>query len=158
MSKKRIDKGLRGERAFADWLNNTGVGYVHVNQSKEMFAQFFKNSVKRPDFLILMDSVGILAIDVKNCKQLSNGDYSLKVTNELESVLNFERNFRLPVWYAFYDENDDTWYWISALKAFEIQSKKVNELTQEEFLSINRSEFIVIGENEDLGKLYTQRL
>jgi hypothetical protein len=53
-------KGDDGENRFRAWLDACGRSYVHVNQSPEMFAQLFKpGKVKRPDFLVLIDSIGL---------------------------------------------------------------------------------------------------
>jgi hypothetical protein len=73
---------------------------------------------------------------------------------EIRPTLAFERLFRIPVWYAYYAPDDDAWYWISALKAVEVGRPSSNGT----YLHITLSEFAAVRENDDLGKLYAQRL
>lgn len=154
------EKGLVGEAALNEWLKSIGISYLYINQSPDTFANLFKGSLKRPDFLVLLESIGMIAVDVKNYIQF-NGEYSLPLESELKRVLTFERLFRIPVWYAYFGEQDDgsqVWYWISALKALEVGQVKKNSKTGDEFLSIKLAHFERIEKGEDLGKLYTHRL
>ncbi|MDW3191897.1 MAG: hypothetical protein R8G66_06020 [Cytophagales bacterium] len=132
-----------------------------MKQDKDEFPTLFQNNVaKRPDFLVLIDSIGMIAVDVKNYKLSKDKCYTLKLETEVLPALNFERLFRIPVWYAYYDEKDENWYWISALKAIskDLGEKRENQDSGEYFLAIKRKEFVKIGENDDLGKLYTLRV
>lgn len=113
------DKALRGkigERAMAEWLDKVGLSYLYVEQTEERFAKFFKRKeVKRPDFLVLLDSLGLIAVDVKNCSTMG-GDYTLELEEEVKKTIAFERIFRIPVWYAYLSGKEkQTWHWISAL-------------------------------------------
>jgi hypothetical protein len=160
-------KGLVGESKLNQWLNAIGISYLYINQSPDTFANLFNASLKRPDFLLLLESVGLIAVDAKN-RELHYNDktrqpeYSLPFELELKRVMTFERLFRIPVWYAYLSEEPgelgSTWYWISALKALEVGVIKKNGYTQEDFLVIERRHFERVERNEDLGKLYTHRL
>ena len=113
-------KGEQGERALNEWFHPQGLSYVHVDQRKETFAPLFRDCVKRPDFLVLLESIGLIAVDAKNYT-LSRGEYTLRLEEEVRSVLAFERLFRIPMWYAYLSqENNQTWYWISALRSMEV--------------------------------------
>lgn len=158
--KKLIEKkGNEGEELFQQWLDEMKLGYLYVRQDKDRFASLFKGQVKRPDFLVLIDSIGLIAVDVKN-KALSRGEYTLGIDNEIKPVLNFERLFRLPVWYAYCNKRNNTWYWISALKAINsgIGNIRTNVKDKKPFLAIKLSEFVEIKQNEDIGRLYSQRM
>jgi hypothetical protein len=144
--------GHEGERTFQSWLDAQGLAYVYVNQEPNTFACLFQDAgVKRPDFLVLLDCIGLLAVDVKN-KKLSKGEFSLDLAKELRSGLGFERLFRIPLWYAYLNEGAQTWHWISALKAVEVG------VPRGDFLAIRLDEFATVEINDDLGKLYSQRL
>lgn len=167
-------KGKVGETAMNAWLKSNGLSYVFIDQSVDTFASLFKGNLKRPDFLILLESIGLIAVDVKNYAKfddMGNPAFTLRLADEVRLVLAFERLFRIPVWYAYYtkpkdDEEKIVWYWISALKALEVgtvrakdvEDKITGEKTKEEFLVIRHAHCQVIEANEDLGKLYTQRL
>ena len=151
-------KGELGESALNEWFHTQGLSYVHISQGKETFAPLFRDSVKRPDFLLLLESIGLIAVDAKNYT-LSRGGYTLKLEEEVRSVLTFERLFRIPVWYAYLNQEDpETWFWISALKAIEVGNVRINRATQEQFLAISLQHFECVKTNADLGKLYTHRL
>ena len=157
-TEKIINQGRDGEEAMKQWLDDNGLSYLYINQSAKTFAKLFQyNMVKRPDFLILLDSVGLIAVDVKN-KTLSGGVFTLELEKELKNVLTFERIFRIPVWYAYLGNKDGTlWYWISALKAIEVGEIK-NDKSGDGFLRIKKEDFLEIEENEHIGRLYTQRI
>jgi hypothetical protein len=153
-------KGEEGERKLNDWLQNAGLGYIYVKQTKELFPPVFANAVKRPDFLVLLEAVGLIAVDVKNYT-LKNGGFTLRLEDELQRMLTFERLFRMPVWYAFMHEepgHPPVWYWISAVKAIEVGTLRNNNTSGDEFIAFPLEQCERIETNEDLAKLYTQRL
>lgn len=154
-----IDQGKLGEEALNRWLSECGMSYVAICQSKETFSPLFSESVKRPDFLVLLESIGLLAVDAKNYN-FSGGVYTLELEAELRRSLAFERLFRLPLWYAYYDDagGEESWYWISALKAIEVGEVRKRKRDGMEFLAIKREDFEHISLAKDFSKLYTHRL
>lgn len=152
-------QGQYGEDQFTAWLNKFGLSYLYINQHPDHFATMFSETVKRPDFLVLLDSIGMLAVDVKN-HTASGGVLTLSWELETARVLAFERIFRIPFWYAYLQERDgkEVWFWISALKAVEVGERRINGKTGLEFLAIKLDDFQKISEGEDLGRLFTQRM
>ncbi|ACZ11989.1 NERD domain-containing protein [Sulfurospirillum deleyianum] len=153
---KNIQKGKDGEQAFLEWLDQNGFSYLYINQDTDSFPQLFKNHVKRPDFLVLIDSIGLIAVDVKNYKKHQEKYCPLPYESELKKTLSFERMFRIPVWYAYKNE-ESSWLWISALKAVEV-GKLIAKEGQADFLSIKIEDFTEVTSNQDIGKLWEQRL
>lgn len=153
------EKGRSGEEDLNAWLQANGLAYLYVRQNPETFAPLFKGFLKRPDFLVLFDSIGLIAVDAKNHTRWKGGYYTLPFESELRRVIMFERLFRIPVWYAYRHEEKSkiVWYWISALKAIEVGKVCESDKTGE-FLEIKLEHFEKIETNADLGKLYTQRL
>ena len=155
---EKVTKGRTGELAFQEWLDTNNFAYIYVNQDKETFSHLFHGNVKRPDFLVLIDSIGLIAVDVKNTKYFNGNAYTLPIESELKRTLTFERLFRIPVWYAFSDNQSfDKWYWINSLKVVEVGREYVNRSTKKTFYAILLSEFIEIADNKDFGRLWTQR-
>ncbi len=152
-------KGRKGEDALNDWLKQEGLSYVYICQNPDTFAPLFSGDVKRPDFLILLEAIGLIGVDAKNHTQ-SNGEYTLQLENEVRRAVTFERLFRIPIWYAYLHQDSEktAWYWISALKAVEVGEVRKNSKSQEQFLAIKVEHFECIKTNDDLGKLYTHRL
>lgn len=158
--KEKIDpiiKGKQGENALNNWFKSQGIGYVAICQAVDTFAPIFANGVKRPDFIMLLEGVGLVAIDAKN-KTSSSGGFTLELTREIKRAIAFERLFRMPLWYAFCDceAGMTQWYWISALKAVEVGDKKTSS-AGDEFLAIDLCHFEEISEAAHLAKLYTHR-
>ncbi|WUR15160.1 hypothetical protein E7V67_008660 [[Empedobacter] haloabium] len=152
-----IDKGAEGERQLNDWFSRHLLPYVAICQAPGSFAPLFRGAVKRPDFLMLVEGVGLLAIDAKN-KKCSHG-FTLELETELKKAVAFERLFRLPLWYAFSDcdAGMDGWYWISALKAVEVGMTRTATDSKLAFLAIELKHFEHIRVPADLAKLYTHR-
>lgn len=146
-------RGKEGEELLHQWLQDEGISYVYVRQEPSRFAPLFKDELKRPDFLVLLESIGLLAVDAKYCSLSNFGNYTLS-TDELRKASMFERIFRIPVWYAFVDQEDagNSWLWISLLKAIEVGREHAS------YYSIHPDHFEVLESNADLGKLYTHRL
>ena len=153
------DQGKVGEEALNRWLSQSGMSYVAICQSPETFAHLFAQNVKRPDFLVLLESIGLLAVDAKNYNY-SGGVYTLELEAELRRSLAFERLFRLPLWYAYYEKKGgaECWYWISALKAIEVGEVRERRTDGMKFLALRRDQFEHITQACDLAKLYTHRL
>jgi len=144
------------------WFSNNGLAYVAVSQNKETFAKMFRDDVKRPDFLLLFDSLGMIAVDAKNITPYKPKEivyYSLPLEEELKRAISFERIFRIPVWYALMDNTggERCWYWISSLKAVEVGYVETNDKNVQ-FLKIKRDEFVKITTGSDLAHLYLQRV
>lgn len=134
-----------------------GFSYLAVCQDEERFAPLFHDNLKRPDFLVLLESIGMIAVDVKCCT-LSRQEYTLPYESEFQRAITFERVFRLSIWYAYWDLNAGFAYWISALKAIEVGKRRENRKEKKEFIAINLRNFELIQNNSDIGKLYTHRL
>lgn len=156
---ENVAKGKAGEEALNAWLKDQGLSYVAICQSPETFAPLFSTGLKRPDFLILLESIGLIAVDAKNYKQY-DGFYTLKLEEELRRSMTFERVFRIPIWYAYcsHESGKIIWHWLSALKAIEVGEVRTNRATGEQFLAIRIEHFERVESNADLGKLYTHRL
>jgi hypothetical protein len=155
-----LKKGELGEKDLHTWLDKSGLSYLCLSQSPKTYARLFRGQIKRPDFLILLNSIGLIAVDVKNKTPLDGGDYSLEWEGELTHVLAFERLFRIPVWYAYRVAEKDrvVWYWISALAAVEKGTPCRNSKDQTVFLAIKPKDFVRIDSHDDFGKLYAHHL
>lgn len=152
---ERLQRGIDGEEEFVRWLNSCERRFVRVDQSIETFAKLFAKEVKRPDFLVLLDSIGLIAVDVKNQAPQQDGCYTLSKDDELTKTLAFERRFRIPLWYAYFDRTSRSarWLWISALRAWEVGLTGRNREQGVEYLRIEPSQFAVLETLDDFGKL-----
>ncbi len=157
ISAAQFEKSKEAERAFEAWLKREGFAYLAICQNDRQFAPLFQGNLKRPDFLVLLESIGMIAVDVK-AYTLTRGEYTLPYETEFRLAMTFERVFRLPVWYAYWNEEMGGAHWISALKAVEVGDLRENRKEKKAFFAINLKHFEWIETNMDFGKLYTQRL
>ncbi|HAL23288.1 MAG TPA: hypothetical protein DCP40_11260 [Stenotrophomonas sp.] len=158
-AEQRALAGLEGEAALAAWFAREGLPYVAICQQPETFSSLFTGSVKRPDFLLLFDALGMIGVDAKNTSPSEwKGRlfYTLSLDDELRRAIAFERVFRMPVWYAI--KGEDEWLWISALKAVEAGRTLQNSDTKANFVSIGKQHFVHVRTGDDLAGLYSQRV
>ena len=156
-NKKLATKGAAGEKALNKWLKKQKLPYVPIGQSQDSFSSLFPGAVKRPDFFLLLQSLGMIAIDAKNYKY-SGGVFTLNLELELRKMIAFERLFRIPVWFAYMGEDSNEWYWISGLQAIEVGEVRENSKTKESFIAIKKSQCAKISSANDLGLLFSQTL
>lgn len=153
-----IEKGSLGEESLNLWFQENCVSYLPIKQSADGFAQAFKDRIKRPDYLVLLESIGMIAVDAKNCT-LYHGQFTLAIA-ELERAIAFELSTRLAFWFAFLfrGKGEYVWYWINAVRALERGAAKTNGHNGEDFLQIGLNNFVPIRTQHDLGRLITRRL
>ena len=144
------------EQDFLNWLDENKFSYLYINQDIESFSKLFTNQVKSPNFLLLIDSIGLIAVNIINYTTFKDKHLSLNYESEFKNTLTFEKLFKLPVWYVY--KNNDQWLWISALKAIEVGEIKTNSETKEQFLSLNIDDFTIVKSNSDICKLWEQRV
>jgi len=155
-----VKQGKDGEAAFQEWLNFQELGFLRVDQDWESMPAIFKNSVKRPDYLLLLASIGFIAIDVKNSK-LNGSYFTLQINGEIDRSIAFEHYTRIYLWYAFKNKdtsNNDEWYFVSAHKACEVGLRKYNKKRNVYYYEIELKYFEKITRAEDLGKLFNARI
>ena len=104
-------KGNEAELAFAKYLNNNKIPFMHLNQMKgELYSRTLRNkNIKRPDYLIFIDKKPLF-IDVK-----ATGRYSIN-KNELEKLNALKNEFQINIIFAITDINAEEfndYYFIS---------------------------------------------
>jgi hypothetical protein len=103
LSAASVERGQKAEEAFKKWLRRTKLGYMVVDQTP-FSVPIGPERLKRPDFLVGILSVGMIAIDAKG-RNLVDGHAIIEVS-EYEGFSYFERYFGTPVWYAWYPNRD----------------------------------------------------
>lgn len=152
-----LARSKEAEQAFETWLQREHFSYLAICQDEARFAPLFSGNLKRPDFLVLLESIGMIAVDVKSCT-LTMQQYTLPYEDEFQRAITFERLFRLPVWYAYWNLDTGFAHWISALRAIEVGIRRKNKKEKKEFIAIDLCNFELVKNNADIGKLYTHRL
>ena len=107
-----LEAGIYSERRFVAFLNTFGIPFVKIYQDIESASHYHKMnkrdvySVKRPDFVVGIESMGCIAIDVKNYRTYQDegnpdAKYYKIAAREITELCNFGIVYKLPVWLAF---------------------------------------------------------
>lgn len=149
------ERGIRAQNKFKEWLDSRELPYLFVDQSTETFATFFRDNIKRPDFLVLIPSISIIAVEVKSrILHETYETYTLE-EEEVKKMMDFETVFRIPVWVAF--SNDATayrtWHWVAVSKIVQLE-KKLNQQENKYFYAIPIKQCKTIGLEDGLAKLF----
>ena len=139
------------ESRFKEWLDSKQYSYLFIDQTKETFAEFFRGVSKRPDFLIGINRVGLIAVDVKEkIPHPEKGDFILDEKDEVEKYLEFEKLTRLPVWFVFGSSQDsyDVWRWIPLSGVLECRLQESSK-SGAPFRAITPSKCIAIQRGRD---------
>jgi len=143
----------KAEQKFKEWLDGRNYAYLYVDQSSDTFSSFFRGIAKRPDFIVIIRHVGLIAVDVKGKSLFSpRGDrafFTLDKRNDVSKHDEFERTTRIPVWFVFMNEEDDydKQHWIPLSKV--LTCELMRDRSGEEFFLIPQSECIVIQSSRD---------
>lgn len=147
------------EEKFKEWLEHKQCSYIYLDQSVGTFSSLFKNTVKRPDFFVLINDIGLIAVDIKGRKKANeyyhDGYFNLNETGDTQKLLAFERRFKIPVWIVFSIEaaNYLSWYWISLSEILE-QAPIIDAKDKSPFRSISLKTCKTIGWDDGLFKLF----
>lgn len=158
---KRSEQGKDGENFFQKWLQDFDTPFLRVDNDTETYAQLFKGKLKRPDFLLLITGMGLLAVDVKNLTpaKKTGGGFFLDFEEELNYSVEFEHAFKIFLWYAIRDESSkDTnqWHFISAYDA--LQHGKVTARDDgTHYYHIPEKHFSVLRDAKDIPELLKNR-
>ena len=146
------------EAKFKEWLEEKGYPFLYIEQSKDFFATFFKNTgVKRPDFLILVKGLGLIAVDVKNRElQQEYETFVIDEEKDIKKLIAFDRIFRIPVWLAISNEANAfrTWYWITLSEVVEHVQILRRPSDNNQFRAIPITMFRTIGWDDNIGDLF----
>ncbi|MBB3938060.1 hypothetical protein [Aureimonas phyllosphaerae] len=104
-------RGFAAERSFRDWLDASVVPHLYVEQSPVTVPAPLRGQIKRPDYLVGLPGVGLVAFDVKS-KELFNGTFLFDL-DEVRRLETFARLFHLTVIFACLPPyGGDRAYWV----------------------------------------------
>lgn len=104
-------KGDRAEFRFQDWLDDSRVPHIYLDQTPLSVPVHLRGQLKRPDYVVGVPGIGAVAFDVK-AKSLYNGHFIFEF-DEITRMRNFARLFHYTVYFACLDPaGSAASYWI----------------------------------------------
>jgi len=141
------------EIKFKEWLDKKNYGYLHISQDPTTFSKFFRNITKRPDFLVVIPSISIIAVDVKFWKKYEDFCFDEK---EVKNFSAFERYSKISVWYAIAtSKRFATWYWISNSEVLEKGVPKKRKSDNAPFFAVDPLIAKQVGHNDGIDRIFS---
>jgi len=91
-------RGLAAEGTFRTWLDASEVAHVYLDQSALTVPEPLRGKIKRPDYLVGIPGVGLVAFDVKSKTVYPEG--IIFDLDEIQKLRTFARLFHLTVYFA----------------------------------------------------------
>jgi len=100
----RRAQGAAAEDRFRAWLDRCRLPHIYVEQSPMTFPEHLKGEIKRPDFLVGIPTIGMMAVDVKAKTIFRNS--ILIDAHEHRTLAAFETFFNVTVWFACFPPSE----------------------------------------------------
>lgn len=116
---KLVRRGAKAERLFAQWLDASVLPHLYVEQSPMTVPAPLRGEIKRPDYLVGIPGVGMVAFDVKS-KTVYERDGIIFDLAEVQKLRTFSRLFHVTVYFACLDPEgglDGFWVTLGQLDA-----------------------------------------
>lgn len=109
---KLTRRGANAERQFAAWLDASVLPHLYVEQSPMTVPAPLRGEIKRPDYLVGIPGVGMVAFDVKS-KTVYERDGLIFDLAEVQKLRTFSRLFHVTVYFACLDpDGGPEGYWV----------------------------------------------
>jgi len=113
---KKFERGKEAEKAFAKYLNDNDVPFLHIDQRPEFYSYLDKEkNIKRPDYIVCIDNK-IFFVDVK---AKSNKAFDI---NELDRYNNLQKDYSIDLLFAITDINQKEYRYFSFLPLVNIMN------------------------------------
>lgn len=107
-----VRRGAKAGRRFADWLDASVLPHLYVEQSPMTVPEPLRGEIKRPDYLVGIPGVGIVAFDVKS-KTIYEREGIIFDLGEVQKLRAFSRLFHVTVYFACIDPaGGPDGYWV----------------------------------------------
>lgn len=103
-------KGAKAETDFQAWLDASTLPHLYVEQSPVTVPEPLRGKIKRPDYLVGIPGVGLVAFDVK-AKTVYDGCLIFDL-DEIRKLRTFARLFHLTVYFACLNAEGAGGFWV----------------------------------------------
>lgn len=94
-------RGAAAEADFKAWLDDSRLPYIYATQDRESVPAYWRGQLKRPDYMVAMPYMGIVAFDVKS-KTIYEGGYWFDDA-EIRGLALFSELFCVSTFFACMD-------------------------------------------------------
>lgn len=116
-------KGAAAEQAFRTWLDAAVLPHLYVEQSPMTVPEPLRGRIKRPDYLVGIPGVGLVAFDVKAKTIYPDG--LIFDLAEVRKLRTFARLFHLTVYFACLDpDGGPQGYWVRLDQLDEVPARR----------------------------------
>lgn len=147
----------KAEKKFKEWLDERGVSYWYIDQNRNTKAvRLMHEGLKRPDFVVFLDDVGTLLVDVKGYGLYPKKENQINLNyGDVRKYSNFGVIYKKSVWFAVShkDWGYKVWLWISVRDVRRLGEAVVRENEDDSFYALPMEAFCTIGVDDRLGKL-----
>jgi hypothetical protein len=120
-----IAKGVAAERTFAAWLDASVLPHLYIDQTPLTVPEHLRGEIKRPDYLVGIPWLGLIAFDVK-AKTIFGGKLIFDL-DEVRKLRVFSRFFHLTVFFACLDpDGGPNGYWVRLDQLDEVPAVRRN--------------------------------
>jgi hypothetical protein len=146
----------KAEKKFAEWLDEREIAYWYVEQERKTKSKRLRSEdVKRPDFVVFVDNVGLILVDVKGYGPYAKADNFNVNSGEVVRYVRFGNKFKLSVWFVFSFEEVrfKTWYWIPVEDVMDCDLV-VRSDEDSSFYAVPMDLFCQLGVDDGIGELF----
>ena len=157
--KKGGEKGEKAELEFKKWLDKNKINHLYIKQDLKSFPKSFENTLRRPDFIIMLENIGMIMVEVRRRSIYPRYNTIPIDTEDLKKYIRFQSKFNIPIWYAVSNEqlNYKTWFWIPMSKIAELETPMLHSSkSKQNFIPISLDKFSRIEYNEHIGKIFSK--
>lgn len=137
-------KGVKAESDFRVWLDASALPHLYVEQSPVTVPEPLRGKIKRPDYLVGIPGVGLVAFDVK-AKTVYNDNLIFDLA-EVKKLRTFARLFHLTVYFACLNTDEAGGsLWVRLDQLDEVPAQRRGNIFT---LSIPTSSTLAVGASE----------
>ena len=132
-----MERAIGVEQYFEDWMLLNDIPYMLIDYG--LRKSLFKGIKSSPDFVLLIENHGLIAVNIKYINSLSD---SLVIGYPLDPQREFEEKSKVPVWFVFgtFSNQLKSWYWVP-----------LSEIKESRSINIDNSAIIVTDKNSLLN-------
>ncbi|OLS15904.1 MAG: hypothetical protein RBG13Loki_0473 [Promethearchaeota archaeon CR_4] len=144
------------ERRIQEYFDAHLYGWDRVDQSIASFARIYQGRVKRPDYIVYLDTYTKIIVDAKDWTLDAEFRNFHIDEGDARRAAEWERQHGSKLWLAISNEHSDykTWYYISISRILEVCPLRTSRKSGNFFRTFTILDCVTIGPEDSLSKLF----